>query len=318
MGKLLNLHFLPHARGPRAEPYKNESFPPSYAVLTWTRTRHRLLPPPSPADWRTRGLEQPSASACRSRAPGRGLLWGRPRVGCAALCHRDAARGGGRLAGGRRWARPPCKGAGGPRQPTGGAAAGAARARSGGALPRCWPCWTASAAGVSLSPAAASWAFTTSVRPPVCRSTPRTSSATPGTSTAPRPGRWPALCSSEAALWVGAEWSGAERSGRGRQAGCGRGRRGRRHGCSSGGRGGRAPFLPGWPCPSGSPRLCRGRGGAGLRSRAAVWQWQLCGERPSRPGPRLETAQGAFLGNESVRAPVTFALEFQLALPCCP
>lgn len=119
------------------------------------------------------------------------------------------------MAGGRRWARPPCKGAGGPRQPTGGAAAGAARARSGGALPRCWPCWTASAAGVSLSPAAASWAFTTSVRPPVCRSTPRTSSATPGTSTAPRPGRWPAPCSSEAALWVGAEWSGVEWSGAG-------------------------------------------------------------------------------------------------------
>lgn len=109
----------------------------------------------------------------------------------------------------------------GPRQLTGGATAGAAPARCGGALPRCWPCWTASAAGAFLLPAAASWAFTTSVRPPACRSTPRTSSATPGTSTARRPGRWPAPCSSEAARWVGAEWSGAERGGRGRQAGCG-------------------------------------------------------------------------------------------------
>lgn len=119
------------------------------------------------------------------------------------------------MAGGRRWARPPCKGAEGPRQPTGGVTAGVVPARCGGALPRCWPCWTASAAGAFLLPAAASWAFTTLVRPPACRSTPRTSSATPGISTAPRPGRWPVPCSSEAALWVGAGRAGGRTGGGG-------------------------------------------------------------------------------------------------------
>lgn len=153
------------------------------------------------------------------------------------------------------------------------------------------PCWTARAAGACPSPAAASWASTTSAPPPACRSAPRTSSATRGTSTAPRPGRWPAPSWSGAALWVS---GGAGGSGAGRGKGQGQVRRaGRARPWVCSGRAGPAPVL----CCS-SP-LTRVPVGA-VKAQRAPWRREWCWRCPIR----FPHSRGRKVGGPAVRVPV--------------